>query len=301
MLVSSDCKVSVQFCSPDRKLAEYFTSFYLLEVDVPDGSRVTDHLHPEWASMRFHSGDAPDASHPNGTAICGTAFSATGPSSQSVRFTMGSGRMWGFGLLPLGWATLVGLPAAELADGVYDGHSHPAFAPFRELADSVFGEVADPATELARINDFFLARLCDPVADKERIKAVHRALFDPETASVEELIERAGGSGRTVERLCKRHFGFSPRLLLRRQRFMRSLAAFMLDPSLKWIGSLDGHYHDQAQFVRDFRQFMGMTPRQYGTMSHPIMQPVVVERDMVAGAAVQTLDNPDRLRITLPF
>jgi AraC-like DNA-binding protein len=37
----------------------------------------------------------------------------------------------------------------------------------------------------------------------------------------------------------------------------------MLDPSLKWIGALDGHYHDQAQFVREFREFMGMTPRQY--------------------------------------
>jgi hypothetical protein len=44
-----------------------------------------------------------------------------------------------------------------------------------------------------------------------------------------------------------------------------SLSQYMLAPSQKWIGALDGHYHDQAQFVREFRQFMGMTPSAYGS------------------------------------
>ena len=295
------CAVKIRFCPPSAELAPYFTSFYLLEVSVADGQRVSDHLHPEWASMRFHSGDCPDAHNPLGGAISGTAFSATGPSSHSVRFTIGSDRMWGLGLLPLGFAKFVEASADTLADGVFDGHAHPVFAPFRGLAESLFGPEPDLDAELARINAFFLARLDRPVADAARITAIHRALFDPETASVGELIERSGVSGRTVERLCKRYFGFAPRLLLRRQRFMRSLAAFMLDPSLKWIGSLDGHYHDQAQFVRDFRQFLGMPPRQYGTMAHPIMHAVVHTRDRVAGAAVQTLDRPEGARITMPF
>ena len=303
--MDSGCAVRIRFCPPATALAHYFTSFYLLEVAVADGGRVTDHLHPEWASLRFHDGDCPDASNPSGnplgSAISGTDFSATGPSARSVRFTIGGGRMWGLGLLPLGWAKFVGSPAADFADGVFDGHAHPAFAPFRTLAATLFGDGPDPEAELARINAHFLARLDRPVADEARIKAIHRALFDPETASVAQLSERAGMSGRTVERLCVRHFGFSPRMLLRRQRFMRSVATFMLDPSLKWIGSLDGHYHDQAQFVRDFRQFIGMTPRQYGTMAHPIMQAVVQTRAQVAGAAVQTLDSPEGARITLPY
>jgi hypothetical protein len=71
----------------------------------------------------------------------------------------------------------------------------------------------------------------------------------------------------------------------------------MLDPTLKWIGALDGHYHDQAQFVREFREFMGMTPRQYGGLDHPIIEGIMNERArMLAGAAVQALDTPDGQR-----
>jgi len=106
------------------------------------------------------------------------------------------------------------------------------------------------------------------------------------------MVERVDASQRTVERLCLRHFGFPPKLLLRRQRFMRSLAQFMLDRSLKWIGAIDQHYHDQAQFVRDFREFMGMSPRQYAAMPHPVLERFMYERARVHGAAVQTLDVP---------
>jgi hypothetical protein len=73
---------------------------------------------------------------------------------------------------------------------------------------------------------------------------------------------------------------------------MRSLAQYMLDPSLKWIGALDGHYHDQAQFVRDFREFMGMTPREYAALPKPVIGAIMRERARVAGRAVQALDSP---------
>ena len=91
---------------------------------------------------------------------------------------------------------------------------------------------------------------------------------------------------RTLERICKRAFGFSPKLLLRRQRLMRSLVHFLLDPSLKWIGALDSHYHDQAQFVREFHEFMGMTPSHYAAMDHPILKEVVLERARFSGSSV---------------
>ncbi len=45
----------------------------------------------------------------------------------------------------------------------------------------------------------------------------------------------------------------------------------MLDPSLKWLGTLDYHYHDQSHFVRDFRRFMGMAPSAYARLDKPFM------------------------------
>ena len=94
------------------------------------------------------------------------------------------------------------------------------------------------------------------------------------------------------DRFCGRVFGFSPQLLLRRQRFIRSLAKFMLDPSLKWIDTLDTHYHDQAHFVRDFKRFMTMSPSEYARLPHPILAAAAHARMAVAGEAMQVLHSP---------
>ena len=106
------------------------------------------------------------------------------------------------------------------------------------------------------------------------------------------MAERLGISSRSLERLSLKAFGFSPKLLLRRQRFLRSLAQFTLDPSLTWIRTLDFHYVDQVHFVRDFRRFMGMSPRSYGALDHPLMRAAVHGRTAAAGAAVQALHRP---------
>ena len=290
--MSPECEVRVRFCQPPAELQRYFTTFYLVEFEVPAGGRVTDHLHPEWTNLRFFSGDVPEAEGRDGTCLSGTPFCITGPSCHAVRFTVGQTRMWGVGLLPLGWARFVGGSAAALANAVVDGNTHPAFSPFAPLAATLFGPEPDPDAELARIADHFRARAIAPCADEERIVVIHDLLVDPDVATVAALVERSGVSQRTVERICARTFGFSPKLLLRRQRFMRSLTQYMLDPSLKWIGALDEHYHDQAQFVRDFQTFMGMSPRSYGALDKPILSAVMHERARFAGRAVQALDSP---------
>lgn len=291
--VSTDCRVEVRFHEPPAELRRYFTTFYYTEVDLPGGGRAEDYLHPEWANLRFYEGAYPEARSYNGTSVAGSPFAATGPSSQAVEFSVGSSRMWGVGLLPLGWAKFVRLPACDLADVVADGLEHPAFAPFALLARSVFGREPDEEGELARITQWFLDCSKEPLPGEDLILAIHKALLDPDVATVAEFAGRVNVSQRTLERACRRDFGFPPKLLLRRQRFMRSLSQYLLDPSLKWIGALDGSYHDQAQFVREFKQFMGMGPGDYGAMDHPIIGAVMRERVSFSWAPVQTLDPPE--------
>ena len=290
--MSEGCKVRVRFHQPPPLLARYFTTFYTTEIDVPDGGRVTDWLHPEWAGLRFISGELPAAEIAGKPPITGSSFMAHGPTSTTIRITPGTLRMWGVGLLPLGWAKFVGSPANMLADVLVDGHDHPAFARFTGLADTIYGADADEEAELARIEAWFLNAVGRKLSDEDRIVACHTAMVDPEVATVAEMSEHAGIAPYTIERLCRRHFGFPPQLLLRRQRFMRSLAQFMLDPSLRWIGALDSHYHDQAQFVRDFHRFMGMGPREYAVQPHPVLGAIMRARHETAGAAVQALHSP---------
>jgi hypothetical protein len=273
-------------------LRRFFTSFYYVEITLPPGETVTDFIQPEWANLRFFSGALPHAEMRGGTRVTGTPFTATGPSCQAMRFEVGTTRLWGVGLLPLGWAKFVRTDAAQFADMVADGNIHPAFASFCTISQSLFGPDKDVEAECARIGDYFLARIDEPVADEARIVAIHEALIDPEINTVAALVECIGGTQRTIERLCRRAFGFAPKLLLRRQRFMRSLTQFMLAPSMRWSGAMDGSYYDQAQFVRDCKQFLGMTPRQYAALDKPVLAAVMRARARAAGAAVQTLDGP---------
>ena len=168
-----------------------------------------------------------------------------------------------------------------------------AFASFAPLGETLYGAAPDADAELGRIARYFLDRADGPVAEDERIRKVHAALVDPGVSSVAGLVDQLGIGQRTIERTCDHAFGFRPKLLLRRQRFLRSLSHYMLDPSLKWIGALDGQYHDQAQFVRDFKEFMGMSPRQYAALDKPILSAVMLERARFAGKAVQGLDTPE--------
>ncbi len=287
-------RVTVRFFMPSRQLAPYISTYYLTEVVLPDGEVIEDHLHPEWGNLRFSRndnwfasiGDVPLARTPH--------FIATGPTSRAARFVTGSMRAWGIGLLPQGWARLIDADADQFADRFVDGSADPAFSAFAPLLDAIFASDPNPATEAARIDGFLLDMLSRrPVSDDERrLHLAHTALVDPAVNSVAGLADRLGISSRSLERLSLRAFGFPPKLLLRRQRFLRSLAQFMLDPSLKWISTLDWHYVDQAHFVRDFRRFMGMSPSQYAALDHPVMRAAATARTAAAGAAVQALHQP---------
>jgi AraC-like DNA-binding protein len=290
--VSSSCKVEVRFHAPPEDLRAYFTTFYCTEIDPGEEGTLHDSLHPEWAGLRFFSPNLIRCWFENGSDLRDSGFAATGPSSHPLYFVMRRTRLWGIGLLPLGWAKYVDQAASECANWVGDGFQHPATAHIAPLAQTLFGDTPDEAAELERIISFFRSLKSPDPVDKRRILAIHEALVDPEVVSVNDLVDRVAASQRTVERLCHRHFGFSPKLLLRRQRFMRSLAQFMLDPSLKWIGAMDPNYHDQAQFVRDFREFMGMSPREYASQPHPVLERFLHERLKAHGAPVQTLDKP---------
>jgi AraC-like DNA-binding protein len=292
--MTQDCRVDVRFFPPPPEFADCFTSIYRLDLtvedDAADGCRAEDWLQPEWGNLRVFSGDLPVAQVANGTVVADARFTVTGPSALATRFELGATRMWGIGLLPLGWARIVRLPAARYANFLADAERHPHFARFSRLIDVLDGANDDEA-EYARIIEV-LRGFDAPVADSARIRAVHGAMVELGLASVSEFAERAGLSVRALERICRRRFGFPPKLLLRRQRFMRSLAAWMLGGMGRWSPAIDELYTDQAHFNRDFHAFMGMGPSDYAALPHPILSAFMEQRARTLGSPAQTLDRP---------
>ena len=286
------CTVTVRFHEPPADLKRFFTSFYRIEFGCPDGP-VDDALQPEWAGLRFFDTTRLVSTLADGSVVADTDFTAMGPTSVPVQFRMVTARMWGVGLLPLGWATFMGVPAHEWANRIFDGHRERLFAPFRPLSGLLSHDQSAEAHDLAVLARFFREETCRYEAEEDRIMAVHQVLLDPDLPDVAGMAERVGLHSRTLERICRKAFGFPPKKLLRRQRFMRSLAQFMLDPSMKWIGAIDALYFDQSHFVRDCKEFLGMSPSEYAALDHPILSAVMRQRMAARGAAVQTLDRPD--------
>lgn len=258
---------------------------------MAEGESVVDYLQPEWANLRFFANNPPGAKVIDGPEVNGARFQATGPSSLPVRFTLGRTRMWGIGLLPLGWARFVSADASDHVNIIIDGETSEVFAPFTPLCDMLCTTEGTDEDEFAQLVSFF-RELAPPPRNEDRIRCAHEALIDLSVHTVEDFADRCAMSKRTLERLCSRYFGFPPRLLLRRQRMMRTLAAFMLTEQSKWSGVIDDHYHDQAHFVHEFQAFMKMSPSEYANMPHPVLSAFMKERQKVWGSPVQTLDRP---------
>ena len=285
--------VAVSFYQPPKDLERFFTTFYCVEIEPTNGEPVVDSLQPEWANLRIFAGALPESRLEGSEPLSGADVVVTGPSSQPLYFSIGKTRFWGIGFLPLGWATFVGKPADSFSNKVCDGRTDPAFQHFATLADSLLKSSSTEEEQLAHIESFF--RESSPRFGKEdpRIQTIHEVLLEPELPHVSEMATRCDLNQRTLERLCRKHFGFSPKILLRRQRFMRSVADFMLDPSMGWIGAIDSLYFDQSHFVRDCKDFLGMPPSEYSAMDHPVITGFMRERMRVHGSAAQTLDQPE--------
>jgi AraC-like DNA-binding protein len=285
----------VRFFRLSEALQPYFTALYYFEFDGSDGQVVEDYLHPEWAVMRFvGEGEPPRATIGPGSLLPQWPFVVSGPTSRSIRFGISRSRIWGLGLLPAGWARFVDGKASAYADRTLDGSVDPAFALFNPLMDMITAPNQATDATAMRINAYLMLQLQGCHRNEAAIIALHAALRDPEIANVPDLAERLGTGKRKLERLCARYFGFAPKQLLRRQRFLRSLSHFMLG-SGNWSEAMDGQYYDQAQFVKDFKSFMFMTPSEYAETPHPILSRIMAQRMADAGVAPQT-DLPTILR-----
>lgn len=282
--------IRLDIIAPPRDLAPFITAFYRTETcgDEP----VEDWLPPEGANLRVGTGEVYEAAIGDAPLQQVPAAVLSGPTSRVTRLRIGGGRFWGVGLLPLGFAKFVGGSASRYADRFCDTAEQEALEPLRAVIDHLVHRAGDMERDIAVLKWGFRALLSRPLPQHDAIRRTHEAILSDRFTTVAALAAQLGTSTRTLERFAQCHFGFTPKLLMRRQRFLRSLAKFMVDPSMKWVHSLDSHYHDQAQFVREFKHFMMMRPSDYATMDHPIAQTAVRARRIALGEPMQVLHQP---------
>lgn len=277
----------IRFYRPADRLQPYISTYYL--ADIPSGEPVHDLLHPEWANIRFilsgywtaRLGDV----EVNSSTTPATIY---GPTSRTISITgMPPTRTAGVGLLPLGWSHLIGLPADKFSDRMAS-----LTEVFPDDADSLWQSAHDAVddTALRGIFDEFFLRL-DTAQRRPAplLLRAHALLLNPAITTAEQFAAALGRSSRQVARLSLDMFGFPPKLLLRRQRFLRTLAVLRTNLDKPWMTLIDHAYYDHSQFVRDFQRFMGMSPTQYFALPRLLLDPAARLRQSQIGESLQGL------------
>ena len=287
--VTSD-QVTMFVADPPPDLMPYLSGYYCTRIHA-DGV-LEEWMPPEEANLR--SGVAPHyaARIGPGEPESVPRFILSGPTDRGTYAQVSRGEYWGIGLTPAGWARFVGMQASDFANRFDDLAKYPELGALHAMFEEVISGSLSDRDVILLFDRTFRALLGERIEREGAIHAVHLAIGSGRAMPTEQLASMAGMNVRTFERFCKRHFGFPPAALQRRQRFLRSLGRFMLDPSMKWIESLDSHYTDQAHFIRDFRSVMGMTPGEYAERPHPVTGMAVRVTNKAAGVAMQALHTP---------
>lgn len=262
--------VSVRIYLPDPELRSYVTFYYFVEAAGP----LTDFLYPEWGNVRLRiRGDWTVLNDPrDGTAP--HEYALYGPTDRRGVVVTDGGKTVGFGLTPLGWDRLIGTDAGQMANRMADITDELGVAP-QALQEAFAADGDDDAPGVARFDALLLDLLKRRPPSHPLVLAADRVLRQ-RPPDVARFAAEVGVPPRTLHRLCLRAFGFAPKRLLRRQRFLTTLGLIRVSADTPFSALLDEQYYDQAHFNRDFRDFMGMTARQYAQTPRALMAAAAV-------------------------
>lgn len=282
-------KATVSYHLPAEGLRAAITTYYLVKVE---GSGVVrDQIFPEWTNFRLILSGDWEAKFPDVDIAPVPRLGVTGTLERAVWVHGTAGLMVGVGLMPRGWSRFSDRPADEFTNRMRE--LSDAIGPLAEtLRRDLLAAAPDGDEAIFAVLDRALtARLADSV-EAEGVGAAHTALQDPHVQTVVDWAEACGLSARQLERFAQRHFGLSPKRLLRRQRLLRTLAAMRENPEGTWSQVVDDQFSDQAHFIHEFNYYMGISPSAYLARVQPFMAEAWKRRKALLGAPVQILQPP---------
>ena len=279
----------MMYWKPASALAGLVSGYHLYVVHAPLGKPHHDVFQPAWANLRILL--TPDTEWR--VRVGEKAWQPVkecalfGPSSHVTWSQSTSGIVIGAGLTPLGWVRLSNAKASDWGNrvGGCEALFEGAVAALRPLLCSAPSDDALPLL----LDAFLIGAMARPTRLDSAITRFDAALLDTASVTVRGMANRVGVTARSLERLAARAFGFPPKLLLRRARFLRSLHAVRRAEPHDRTAAIDPGYTDYSHFVRDAHDFLGMSPGAFLKLDMPMFKQSAVLRDKVLGAPAQVL------------
>lgn len=272
--------VQVRYFAPAPRLRGLVSSYYWCETDQP---LLRDRMRAELGQIRFVVAGSLSYNFPDNRQVDGPCALLSGPTSAPVATcATGPFKCFGAGLMPAGWSAMIGANADTLADDAVELRSVVGAAA-DEVGDRLV-EAPDDAARVAAADAFFIRLL-----DRPRSVPLWflRLTDDWLTATpdprVDVLVAASGMSARQVERWSRRHYGASPKLLARKYRALQAAVRLGTGEARGWAEAAGDAFYDQSHFIREFKQFVGMTPARFLIDAAPVSRVTIARRRLLPG------------------
>lgn len=179
-----------------------------------------------------------------------------------ILHTKGSTGAIGIGFHPHALKALFGWDAGILTDTCTDLHN-AVNKPLFTLAENLHEKSAQE--RLQQLYAYLQSRMYASVKEDAQVeRAMNRILQSGGTLPIQELLNELALSERSLERRFRSHIGISPKLFSRICRFQSSLQQ-LRSRSFDKLSDLafENGYADQSHFIRNFREFTGISPEEY--------------------------------------
>ncbi|MBC7522366.1 MAG: helix-turn-helix transcriptional regulator [Sandarakinorhabdus sp.] len=270
--------ITIRYFTPAPPLRKYLSSYYWFEANLPV---FNDLMRAELPQVRIVTRGQAHNHFCNGHVCKPGPVHVQGPTSGAAHYAAsGPLHLFGVGLLPEGWAALIGDSADRFADDVVD---LPALV--GGLADRVLAEMMEARSDAERVaaaDRFFLALLgrARPVP-VWFTRLTDDWLTGSANPDLDDLVARSGMSARSVERLARRIYGASPKLLARKYRTLNAAVRLGNGDIPGWENVISSAYYDQSHFIREFKQFVGITPTRFLVEAAPLMRLTIVRSQLM--------------------
>lgn len=269
----------VAYWNPDPRLAGYVSAYHRYRVVLPPGQVLRDIVFPSWMTIRIAIDDPEPWSLTLGPREISPmpVAAVVGPTSYAGYCTATRGTLVGLGLLPVGWARLFGGDVSRYANRVVP------LAAIDRGAESLRADLAAAPDPVPVLDAWLLARLDASSEADPMVARIFALLADPAITRIETMAEQLDVSPRALVTLSRRNFGFTPKLLLRRGRFLRALSGSLMAPTGESAAVLEAAgYWDRSHFLRDCHAFLGCSVRDFVARRGPL-NPIAMQmrRDVI--------------------
>jgi len=251
--------IGVQYWEPPEHLRYFFGAIYHFSVRLTNYSDVTRADMPQ---MRFMLTARGEYQFHDGRRRATPEICMLGATMGATRFFIKEeASVLGVSVLPLGWLALGCGSADRWVDNLYDMEAVSG-AHYRDMLARLR---AAPRLEeaIAQLWTFLEQQLAPvPQSLVELVSKIDQWLGENDSPRIEDIVEATGLSARQLARYTNRLYGAPPKFLARKYRALRCASQIVLDKKSWTELCADGCFYDQSHFIREIKQFLGLTPHQ---------------------------------------